>query len=428
MSRVPARNPDFVPPPSYKSLRAERRKLSLQLNKALDKETSKTQKSEKSKVISVSIPTDKVQKLFIPVAVVQAPTDSESDDCHDHGLADVHDDDDDADADWSDQALQPESLKGETEGERKISGADHIEKIDISKLDSSSVCEVSELDLTGGAQYVPSADNGGPGTKPAAESETAAVALPLKKNNADSRKLVRKDGKRRKKHDDKAEQSSELQRAQREKELEEQREKSAALQRAAELAVMTSSKTRSSVVATPLPRPNTNKPRSLKDSAGDSLQKLSPSKTVSAEKQTLAAPDVTELRQPRLCIPKLTSNQVSVTSSTAANETLSTHTEHTDALSTPGKQQAIPTSLHTQQSAGQSSSIAKQSVGPKSVDIELCGFKDKPNMTAISKTALKLISSMGIKDKAVKVTVSPNEQGIPVFTIQADNIDPTKAP
>ena len=426
MSRVPARNPDFVPPPSYKSLRAERRKLSLQLNKALDKETSKTQKSEKSKVISVSIPTDKVQKLFIPVAVVQAPTDSESDDCHDHGLADVHDDDDDADADWFDQALQPESLegKGETEGERKISGVDHSEKID----NSSSMCRVSELDLTGGAQYMRSADNGGPGTKPAAESETAAVALPLKKNNADSRKLVRKDSKRRKKHDNKAEQSSELQRAQREKELEEQREKSAALQRAAELAVMTSSKSGSSVVATPLPRQNTNKPRSLNDSAGDSLQKLSPSKTVSAEKQTLAALDVTELRQPRLCIPKLTSNQVSVTSSTAANETLSTHTEHIDAVSTPVKRQAIPTSSHTQQSAGQSSSIAKQSVGPKSVDIELCGFKDKPNMTAISKTALKLISSMGIKDKAVKVTVSPNEQGIPVFTIQADNIDLTKAP
>lgn len=426
MSRVPARNPDFVPPPSYKSLRAERRKLSLQLNKALDKETSKTQKSEKSKVISVSIPTDKVQKLFIPVAVVQAPTDSESDDCHDHGLADVHDDDDDADANWFDQALQPESLegKGETEGERKISRADHIVKAD----NSSSMCEVSELDLTGGAQYVHSADNGGPGTKPAAESETAAVVQPVNQNNADSRKRVRKDGKRRKKHDNKAEQSSELQRAQREKELEEQRQKSAALQRAAELALMTSAKTVSSVVATPLPRPNTNKPRSLNDSAGDSLQKLSPSKTVSAEKQTLAALDVTELRQPRLCIPKLTSNQVSVTSSTAANETLSTHTEHIDAVSTPVKQQAIPTSLHTQQSAGQSSSIAKQSVGPKSVDIELCGFKDKPNMTAISKTALKLISSMGIKDKAVKVTVSPNEQGIPVFTIQADNIDPTKAP
>ena len=427
MSRVPARNPDFVPPPSYKSLRAERRKLSLQLNKALDKETSKTQKSEKSKVISVSIPTDKVQKLFIPVAVVQAPTDSESDDCHDHGLADVHDDDDDADADWFDQALQPESFegKGETEGERKICGADHIEN--ISKLDSSSMCEVSELDLTGGAQYVQSADNSGPGTKLATEIETAAVALPFKKNNADSRKLVRKDGKRRKKHDDKAEQSSELQRAQREKELEEQRQKSAALQRAAELAVMTSSKSGSSVVATALPLPSANKPRSLNDSAGDSLQKLSPSKTVSAEKPTLAAQD-TELRQPRLCIPKLTSNQVSVTSSTAANETLSTHTEHIDAVSTPVKRQAIPTSLHTQQSAGQSSSIAKQSVGPKSVDIELCGFKDKPNMTAISKTALKLISSMGIKDKAVKVTVSPNEQGIPVFTIQADNIDLTKAP
>ena len=378
----------------------------------------------------MSIPTDKVQKLFIPVAVVQAPTDSESDDCHDHGLADVHDDDDDADANWFDQALQPESLegKGETEGERKISRADHIVKADNSKLDSSSMCEVSELDLTGGAQYVPSADNGGPGTKLAKESETAAVVQPVNQNNADSRKRVRKDGKRRKKHNDKAEQSSELQRAQREKELEEQREKSAALQRAAELAVMTSSKSGSSVVATPLPRQNTNKPRSLNDSAGDSLQKLSPSKTVSAEKQTLAAQDVTELRQPRLCIPKLTSNQVSVTSSTAANETLSTHTEHIDAVSTPVKQQAIPTSLHTQQSAGQSSSIAKQSVGPKSVDIELCGFKDKPNMTAISKTALKLISSMGIKDKAVKVTVSPNEQGIPVFTIQADNIDLTKAP